>query len=391
MKKITISKSQEKIINEALVSRVQLPSHIFSDIERGDVPFDSTYFYSGKLLLDLAVKRFQEVKDAFSDDISEYSDKQILSELSRLIVKCRKKEEGIREQLQKICINSLLDLFDVPEDGINIDAEIVPEISSRTQFHITPDTDENFEYEDVESIKNGDSEVKKRCIIDAIIVGAAMRLSETSLKGSFEKIFEIDEELPHLYSKIMKINDYLLFSHPFEIEDNSHKQGGYVEVTLGNDVTPTKIEARAVMAPMLLIELIRGCMELWASCGLPDDIDSARATLNKADALINDPWYSRLGPAIWDKIENSIQEFDTKTLPTFIMKLASFPTEQFEKEMSEVLAGTLAGKNFIEKTFEEAKYDDEYSSFEYDIQQKQSERGVIEDGYFTEEELDNSI
>ena len=92
MMTVTISESQEKLINEALISRVQLPSHIFSDIKRGDVPFDSTYFYNGKLLLDLAVKRFQEVKDAFSDDISAYDNKKVVSELSRLIVKCRKKE-----------------------------------------------------------------------------------------------------------------------------------------------------------------------------------------------------------------------------------------------------------------------------------------------------------
>ena len=215
-----------------------------------------------------------------------------------------------------------------------------------------------------------------------------MRLSEMAFKNSFSKIFDIDEDLPHLYSKIMKINDYLLFSQPFEIEDNSHKQGGYVEVTLGNDVTPSKIEARAVMAPMLLIELIRGCMELWASNGLPDDIDAARAAINKADALVNDPWYSRLGPVLWDKIYDSIPEFDTKSLPTFIMELSSIPTEDFEKKMSEVFAGTKAGKKFIEEISEKAKYDDEYSSFEYDIKQKQSERGVIEDEYFREDELD---
>ncbi len=46
-----------------------------------------------------------------------------------------------------------------------------------------------------------------------------MRLSEMAFKNSFSKIFDIDEDLPHLYSKIMKINDYLLFSQPFEIED----------------------------------------------------------------------------------------------------------------------------------------------------------------------------
>ena len=390
MKKVTISEAQERIINEALISRVQLPSHIFSDIERGDVPFDSTYFYSGKLLLDLAVKRFQEVKDAFSDDISAYSNKQILSELSRLIVKCRKKEENIREQLEKICFNALVELFDIPsQDGVKIEGELVPEISNKTQFHITPDTDEEFEYDDLQSIKTFDADAKKRCIVDAIIVGAAMRLSEKALKESLNKIFDIDEELPHLYSKIMKINDYLLFAEPVEIEDESHKQGGYVEVTLGNDITPPKIEARAVIAPILLIELIRGCMELWASHGLPDDIYAAKAAINKADALVNDPWYSRLGPVLWDKIYESIPDFDTKLLPTFIMKLSSVPTENFEQAMSEVFAGTKAGRNFIEKIAENAKYEDEYASFEYDIQQKQSERGVIEDGYFTEEELND--
>ena len=387
MRKILVTEEQERLINEALGARLQLPSHIFSDINSGNTPLSKLpCFPNSGLLLDIAKKRFDDVKAEFSDDITSYENEEVISKLSKLFAKCLKKEEPIRSQLEKICLNSIVELFDIPEDGVRFECELTPNISNHTEFHITPDTDENFEYEDYAAIETEDSDTQKRIMLDALIVGGAIRLSETALKNAFGKIFEIDEELPHLYSKIMKINDYLIFSQPFEIKDESHKQGGYVKVTLGNDLTPNKIEARAVIAPILLIELLRGCFELWASNGLPDDMWRAKAAINKADALVNDPWYSRIGPVLWDRIADSAK-LENKSLPTFVMNLSMLPEEEFNSTLKEIFAGTRLGKEEISKLAEKSKYDDEYSSFEYDIRQKQSEKGIIEDGYFTEEEL----
>ena len=391
MKKIILTQKQKTAINEALGARLQLPSHLLSDVNSEKTPFGNNSVLPNKgMFLDLLTKRYEEVKGAFSDDITSYSNKEILSKLSRLFAKCLKKEEPIRSQLEKICINSIIELFDIPQDGVEIECRLTPEISSKTQFHITPDTDENVEYDSYDAIEAEDSDAQKRIIIDAIIVGGAVRLAETALKKSFGKIFEIDEELPHLYSRIMKINDYLLFAQPFEIKDESHKQGGYVKVTLGGDTSPNKIEACAVIAPFLVIELLRGCMELWASHGLPDDIYRAKAAINKADALINDPWYSRIGPILWDRIVSNL-DLDSKYLPTFIMKLCSLSDDEFNKTLRDVFAGTRLGKELVSKIAEDSKYEDEYSSFEYDIRQKQSERGIIEDGYFTEDELNGTV
>lgn len=387
MKKILVTEEQRRIINEALGARVQIPSHLFSDVKGGKTPFNGNpCFPDDGILLDTLGKRYKEVQEVFSDDIASHSNEEVMSKLNKLYVQCLRKEENIRGQLEKICLNSIIELFNIPQEGVKIECELTPEISNRTQFHITPDTDENFEYENCAEMESEDADTNKRIVTNALIVGGAIRLSEIAMKNSFEKIFELDEELPHLYSKIMKINDYLIFSQPFEIEDNSHKQGGYVNVTLGNDLTPPKIEARAVIAPILIIELLRGCLELWASHGLPDDISRAEAAINRADAIINDPWYSRIGPVIWDSIAEQISG-DTVSLPTFVMNLCSLPNEDFNNLIKEVLYHTKLGKEELSRIADKSRYEDEYSSFEYDIRQKQSERDVIEDGYFTEEEL----
>ena len=387
MKKIIVTEEQRRIINEALGARVQIPSHLFSDVKGSNTPFNGNpCFPNDGIILDVLGKRFNEVKEVFSDDIASYDNKEVMTKLNKLYAQCLRKEENLRDQLEKICMNSVIELFDIPQDGVEFECELVPEISSRTEFHIEPDTDENFEYENYAAIEAEDSDTNKRIITDALVVGGAVRLAEVALKNSLSKIFELDEELPHLYSKIMKINDYLIFAQPFKIEDNSHKQGGYVKVILGNDVTPPKIEAHAVIAPILIIEILRGCLELWASHGLPDDISRAEAAINKADAVVNDPWYSRLGPVLWDYVSDAVSG-DTKVLPTFIMNLCSLSDNEFNNLLREVFARTRLGKEELSKLAEKSKYEDDYSSFEYDIRQKQSERGIIEDGYFTEEEL----
>lgn len=393
MKKILISEEQQRRIDETIAvenARLRLPSHLLDDIRNGNHPFNGSETIPSKFIENLAAKRFLEVKGFFSDDITQYSNIEISNKLNKLIAKCLRKESRLKPQLEKICLNALTEAFNIPQEGIEISCSLEDEISSTKQFHITPDTDENFEYEDYQSIENEDMDTSKRCVLNSLILGGAIKIAENVMKKCIGDIFEIDEELPHLYSQIMKINDYLIFSRKFEISDKSHKQGGYVEVTLGNDTTDTKIESHAIIFPILLIETIRGCMELWASVGLPDDMGVAKNVINKADALQNEPWYNRVGPVMWDMLYGNIEN-NTQDIPSFFAKYAGLPSEEFNIISREIFAGTKTGKEKSAELKRSAKYDDEYSSFEYDIQKKQSERGIIEDGYFTEEELNEAV
>lgn len=387
MKNVTLTEQQNKVISEALGKRLQLPSYLLSGITNRQTPLSNCKAAQNyQTLLDLAAKRYAEIKSNFTDDITEYPIEKVYAKLSTLSNMCINKEKIIKKQLEEICVNGIIEYFNVPEDGVDISCELVNEIPSRTQFHITPDTDEDFRYEDYESMENEDADTQKRLMLNTLIVGGAMRVSWEILRKNFEKIFDLDEELPHVYSEIMKINEYLVFSQNVNISDNNHKQGGYVEVTLGNDITDTKIEARAVICPILLLELVRGCMELWISNGLPDDIDTAKSVINKADALENDPWYMRFGPIIWDRLFN-LRKRELKHLPSFLTIVSTLPNDTFVSLFQEIVSNTKKGEDLAEKLYKEAEYDDEYSNFEYDIKQKQSERGIIEDDYFSDDEI----
>lgn len=388
MKNVTLTEQQNKVISEALGKRLQLPSYLLSDITNRQTPLSNCKVAQNyQTLLDLAAKRYAEIKSNFTDDITSFEPKKVYEKLSRLTNICIKKEENIKGQLEQICMNGIIESFNVPADGINISCDLVSEIPSRTQFHITPDSDENFRYEDYDKMEAEDLQTQKRLILNALIVGGAIRISWEILRKNFEKIFDLDEELPHLYSEIMKINEYLVFSQNVQISDNSHKQGGYVDVSLGNDVTPTKIDAKAIICPILMVELVRGCMELWISHGLPDDIDSAKSIINKADALENDPWYMRFGPIIWDRLF-STKKNDLKYLPSFLMIVSTLDENEFTSLFKEIMSNTKRGDEMADKIYREAEYEDEYSNFEYDIKQKQSERGIIEDDYFSDSEIE---
>lgn len=383
MKNIIINESQAKMLNEAglpLKTRAALPSFMENN------PFDATgYFVNGSLDRILA-QRNAELQDYFSDDINSYEKNRIFSKLSKLITKCKKLEEPLRDQLERICNNVVVKIFGIPSESMEITCELADEISRTKQFHIKPDTDEDYEYEDLDEMSGNDSEVNKRRIINAISYGVAWRMTEQSGRLWINDVFESDEDLPHLYSQIMKINEYLVFNTDVEIKDESHKQGGSVETTLANEGDTPKVSATGVVFPILLHETIRGVVELLSSYGLPDDMSAAERVTNIADALENDPWNMRIGPSLWDKIQDCIGNFETENFPYFYKELVSMPTAEFERVMKNVFAGTRFGKRTMENLYEKSKYGHDYNKFVGDLALKQ-EKSVIEDDYFTDEEI----
>ena len=383
MSKIIISESQARLLQEAglpLQTKAELPSFMAGN------PLEKTgYFVHGSIDQMLA-KKNAEVIGYFSDDITSYSTDKIYSKPSKLIEKCKRLEEPIKDKLETICNNVVVNLFGIPSNEMKLECELVDEIPPTEQFHITPDTDEDYEYEDVDEMDQYDIDVNKRRIGNAISYGAASRMYEQSGKLWVNDVFDLDEELPHLYSKIMKINEYLVFNTNIQITDKSHKQGGTVETTLAREGEIPKVHSRAVIFPILVQETIRGVVELLSSYGLPDDTSLMRRTLNIADALENEPWNMRLGPIMWDCVCGSVEEFDTENFPYFFRDLVSLPTEEFEKLMKNVFAGTKYGKSGISELYEKSQYNSEYDKFANDLALKK-DRNVIEDDYFSDEEV----
>lgn len=388
MRRIIISEKQERLIRESEELRSAangLPPFIAGMIEAPDNLLKGTGYFVEGALSKMALARQKEIRDYFSDDIESFPKDKIFNKLSALISKCEKIEEPIRENLAEICHETVVELFRIPENAIKIKCEI-GEIPASELFHIKPDTDEEYEYEDLDDIENSDSEIKRRKIINAISYGAANRISEQSRNLWMGKIFDLNEELPHLYSQIMKINEYLVFNTDFEITDQSHKQGGTVKTMLAHEDEMPEIEARGIIFPILLQETVRGIIDILATYGLPDNEGDARRIVNVSDALENDIWYMRLGPIIWDKVCAAIEGVDTEIFPYFYKELVTAPSDDFKTGMKNIFAGTKAGKNFIKGIYDRSKYNHEYDVFSADLDLKR-EKNMITDEYISEEEL----
>ena len=365
-----------------------LPAFIVRDLQDNNTSLKDSPAVMKGFLESIVNRRYEEIRSYFSDDITSFQIQRVFNKLNKLISIAHKKEKPIAEKLAEICTRKVAEMFNIPEDALVIESNLVEEIPGTLQFHIKPDTDEELEYDSVESIENENSDIQKKRIINALMYGAAFRYAEEAMKELVGELFELDEDLPHLYSQIMKINDYLVFTNDVKIDDNNHKQGGYVETKLSDDVNCSRIKATGVLFPILLHETIKGVIEIVASYGLPDDKDSAERVINVSEALENDPWNMRLGVGLWDIVAEGADGVDTKDFPYFFADFVKIHSDKFLQLSKEIFARTRSGKAMLRKIKGESKYNHDFDDFKNDLADKQ-DKLLISDGYFTEEELTN--
>lgn len=383
MKNVFLTEKQIQYIHNENRKEYGIPSKIFNALENkeSNIPLDDKEF-SKKIL----TKRFDEIKKDFTDDISQIPLEKVSNHFNKLMRLCQEKEKNIRPQLEKLCYNTLVQLFNIPEDEIIFKCELVDFIDNGLEFHISPDTNEDYEYNSLDEIDGEGIEVQKRRLIDSLVYGVSMSLFEKAKKIYINELFDIDEELPHLYSKLIKINEYLLFNVDDEVKDDNHHQGGFVKVVLGNEEKMSNIDVKALTFPILLIESIKGIMELISSNGLPDDFNVAKNVLNKADILEEEPWDMRFGVGLWNMVTLN-RDIEPKIIPDFFGKLIDIDAKDFISLFKELANNTKIGKQAIGELLDDCEYNSKYNDFEKDILVKQSEKDLISDGYFTEEEL----
>lgn len=367
-----------------------IPKFIFSDIQGNRTSLmKEPSICPDECLKKMMKERFGDVCSNFNDDILSYTQEEVFNKLGKLIQICQAKERNIRSQLEQLCYTALVDLFNIPEDTIELKLSLDEEICKDKCFPITPKTGMNDEYNEYSELENEAFEIQKRRILNIIITGAAMDLVNRGLKRVLSNIFEMDEELPHLYSKIMKINEYLNFISDIKITDKNPQQGGYEELTLGTTLKAPVVEAHGIIFPILLQESIRCLLELCISNGLPNDEKEANKIMDKADALMYSVWDERIGAAVWKFISRPMagKYLNTKVLPSMFANISSLPVEEFINYARETFCMTKKGTRMNRILYDETEHEIEYDDFEGQLMQKQNDASVINDEYFSEDEL----
>ena len=338
-----------------------------------------------KFLVFLVNNHYNELLSHFdSVDIEE-----LTRDLSKTLVECQRLEAKNKEALEMLCSNIVNKLFNIPNETISIDMELVKYVDAK-QERLLPEVSKEFSFDSIEDMNNITGEIYKRRFLNALLNGAAMYYGERVDLYS-EELQKINPKLPYIYKKIMCINNLLLF-HTRQNINNKQTDGGKVDVYLSNPDVPVRIKAEGLIFPVLLEETIKGLLELAISHGLPESREKAEYITSKTDFKLAEIWDQRLGLPLWKRIIDLMESVDENPIDMGInfifMELSKLNTAHFNAAMQELLAGTKYGGEIIKKLSNEIRYHKERDDFDDYITQHQLDNQLpLNDEEFTSDEL----
>lgn len=392
MKTMYISDSMAKQLRESVL-RDALSADIMNGIARS--PYGNTTMFMGgageRFMERALMTQYEDAKKTLKNigSIDSVKAKDIDGAFQELLLKCQKIESLNKDALEKLASNYVIDLFSIPDETIKIETRLVGKIEGSDDISpVEPfDGDVDFSVKDVNDLNGIDGQVAKRYFLNALNMGAGMRMSE-NIRGYIEDLYDIDSRLPQMYKELIALNNYMIFSSSdLGITDKDRKQIGIVNVKYGPQDELVTISAQGVVFPVLLSELIRGLMELFSSHGLPKERERANYILKKADYLKAEPWQMRLGPYMWNIFTEYFEDTDTSDMPYIYQVLSRLKPETFFKVFSEMMAKTEKGKIYAEKILNKATNNKEQTSFMNKMSKRKDDKNIITDSCMSPEEF----
>ena len=400
----TIFKKMSKtvIISESSIDAMRdkknvLPRFVYRAMKEGNTPLsdneaipdasDAPFLYH--LLKDGYIDAVAEIEENGMEEILDMSVEDAVNELGSLMRQCKEIEAPIRPALEKICWNSLVNKFGIPNGVINMELSLVDKVHPETPYRVLPEMaveDDEYEFEDTEEISAMKRAMSKRMMVNALAQGAAMSLSSFD-DYIIDEVSKISERLIPLYNQIVALNNLLIYRKKEDITDKDPKQASYVEVRLGATGERSTLKAQALIFPLLYQEAIKGLFELFAAHGLPSDTRKAKYIIKRCDFIAAEPWNMRYGKRLWEIMFGNVEE--TEFLPYLFKALVSMRMDDFNRAMREMLAKTKAGRDVFSELELVANDDYEYDT-DFDLErEKYPDKSLIADGYFTASELDS--
>jgi hypothetical protein len=380
------------------------------------VPFPSTGNPNKNFQEILASERYRQVvsnlRRYVGGDTPVQSGMSGLMQLQGLLMNTHNRivqlENNNRQELEQLAIELVMKEMGIPEDAIEFDAKIIGmgEIDTSDFNREEQGQEENTQEVDIENeieifneLQNFDLERAKRRMINAIIQGA-------SKKGHYmfhlapERLQQITGEpnILNLYGILMSILDVTYWQATDQLLKGSPNSiAGKESVERPDEDDPEgkpKVIARGINFPILVHELIKGVLELFAIQGRPEDETNFEDIESSEDTLEKEMWDLRLGPAIWDRVrsqfpEDILTDENKVELQNYLLtEIFKLPAKKFLVFMKEILSGSDRGKRMmnelmdgINKMFNDQDYEESISMFRDDLEDAtdETESGDIND------------
>lgn len=371
-----------------------LPKHIINSLlsnktslgEHPSFPPDE----EEKFLVYLLDDYYNEV----SNNVETNDEELIKQDLQTLISQCKKIESSNVNALENLCINVLNNIFDIPEETIEINCKLVQSVDTSKQ-RVVPEKTTNYSFDDIADMKYLTQEIYKRRMLNALVVGASMFYAN-HIDFYVQELFKIHPELPSLYKKILDLNSKLLYLQKDSLSTNKNTDGGKVDVTISSYDNKVIINAEGIIFPILMEESIKGILEVAIAHGLPQDRKKALYVTKKSDFKLAEVWDMRLGVPLWLNIVSLFDEIcvdilDKGMINFFLYEISQMECDVFNDFLQNVFKHTNKGKQDLENIALNIIHEKELDDFNDFMSQKNSSKYTIndEEEYFTSDELIN--
>lgn len=299
--------------------------------------------------------RFKDIvlngREAF--DVNYVDSNDMYMHINHLFEETIKMEKRDKKKLEELAVKMIVDEFDIPEGVIKFDAELTEIIENPKKKKET----EKVMFEDHDELVKGNDEIKKRRIINALVVGAAKNLDHLYHDIRHE-LKNMNTKLLSNYKKIISADDFLSFVEP--TNDGTIEVGSFniVYESKKDEIIP-KITAKGMAFPILVRELYQGVMEVLSTHGIPKNPKLLEYAMNNADYDEAKPWDEKLGPKMWELFCGEIPKKDLNLKHFVFAKFITKPAVEFMHDLREVFSKTKHGKHIIMEILSEVKKDTE--------------------------------
>lgn len=280
----------------------------------------------------------------------EENEKELSAELQRLLIKCKSIEKGNTSALEQAALQIVNDIFNIPEGMVSIENSLSDNIDSSSQRQY-PDEIDDFSFDSIKDMRSLTEEVYKRRLLNALIVGASL-FYVMQPKRYIKYVFDINDELPSLYKKILVTNLKLIYLQNYSLSNKHIQDANKVDVYMNGDMNNVDIKSEAILFPLLIDADIRGLLELAISHSLPENMKKADYILRKSDFKAAEIWDIRLGLPLWQLvyevfIECGCDPYDEQILSYVFLEFSQLGTAGFNKLFQEIFKKTVKGKEYI--------------------------------------------
>ena len=313
-----------------------------------------------------------KLKGSVAQRIQGKNPMQIAASMQQLAAQVMQLEQGNEDLLEQLAYDIVYEAFpylETNKDVIEIDAKIVPQAEVKNALKPNTPEEENIDNLSEEEEAEMMEDAKKRRIINTITQGAST-FSKSAHYIQQEYIDIIggegtSDKYRDLMQAALDMIDYVVLSgmsKQMSSADMGSNASGAESVFYDFEKEKWVIKARAIVFPVLILEIVKGMYEIIGLFGF-NDLERGEKVVAKVDKIENEPEDIAYGQLIARNLQDVINNLDTNVTveerDDFLQDIYKLPSMEFLKLITNVIKGTVspAQKKQLQSLFTQMRQD----------------------------------